>query len=88
MLSHTYNMRLNSLTAIEESTPTKVSPSNDKINDTPSHTNANTTQFSETTTLIKNLKKKMTSRFDGLDNELLNLKDIIIKVLQVENERP
>ena len=29
----------------------------------------------------------MTSRYDGLDNELLNLKDIIIKNLQVENER-
>ena len=29
----------------------------------------------------------MTSRFDGLDNELLNLKGIIIKNLQVENER-
>ena len=29
----------------------------------------------------------MTSRFDGLDNELLNLKDVIIKKLQVENER-
>ena len=28
----------------------------------------------------------MTSRFDGLDNELLNLKDVIIKNLQVENE--
>ena len=29
----------------------------------------------------------MTSRFDDLDNELLNLKDVIIKNLQVENER-
>ena len=29
----------------------------------------------------------MTSRFDGLDNELLNLKDVIIKKLQAENER-
>ena len=29
----------------------------------------------------------MTPRFDGLDNELLNLKDVIIKNLQVENER-
>ena len=29
----------------------------------------------------------MTSRFDGLGNELLNLKDLIIKNLQVENER-
>ena len=29
----------------------------------------------------------MTSRFDGLDNDLLNLNDVIIKNLQVENER-
>ena len=28
----------------------------------------------------------MTSRFDGLDNEFLNLKDVIIKNFQVENE--
>ena len=29
----------------------------------------------------------MTSRFDGLDIELLKLKDVIIKNLQVENKR-
>ena len=29
----------------------------------------------------------MTSRFDGLDIELLNLKDVIIKNIQVQNER-
>ena len=29
----------------------------------------------------------MTSRFDGLDTKLLNLKDVIIKNLQIENER-
>ena len=29
----------------------------------------------------------MASRFDGLDNDLLNLNDVIIKNLQVENER-
>ena len=86
MLSHNYNTRLNSLTAIEESTPTKVSISNDTTVDTPSQTNANTIQFSETTTLIINLEKKMTSRFDGLDNELLNLKDVIIKNVEVENK--
>ena len=28
----------------------------------------------------------MTSRFDGLDHEILNLKDIIVKNLQVEND--
>ena len=86
MLSHNYNKRLNSLTSNEESTPTEVSTSNDAIVEAPSQTNANTYQFSETATLIINLEKKMTSRFDGLDNELLNLKDVIIKNLQVENE--
>ena len=29
----------------------------------------------------------MLSCFDGLDKELLNLKDVIIKDLQVENQR-
>ena len=29
----------------------------------------------------------VTSIFDGLDNELLNLKDVIIKNLQVEKKR-
>ena len=42
--------------------------------------------FPKTATLIINLEKKMTSRFDGLDIELLKLKDVIIKNLQVENE--
>ena len=87
MLSHNYKTRLNSLSSVEESTPTEVSASNYTIVDTPSQTNANTTQFSETGTLIINLEKKMTSRFDGLDNELLNLEDVSIKNLQVENER-
>ena len=86
MLSHSYNARLNSLTSNEESTLTEVSASNDAIVDAPSQTNATTSQFSETATLIINLEKKMTSRFDGLDIELLNLKDVIIKNLQVENE--
>ena len=87
MLSHNYNTRLNSLTSNEESTLTEVSASNDAIVDATSQTNATTSQFSETATLIINLEKKMTSRFDGLDIELLNLKDVIIKNLQVENER-
>ena len=42
MSSHNYNTRLNSLSSIEESTPTEVSASNDTIADTPSQTNANT----------------------------------------------
>ena len=61
MLLHNYNTRLNSLTSIEESTPTEGSASNDTTVDTPSQTNANTTQFSETATLIINLEKKILS---------------------------
>ena len=86
MSSHSYNTRLNSLISNEESTLTEVSASNDAIFDAPSQTSATISQFSETS-LIINLEKKMTSRFDGLDIELLNLKDVIIKNLQVENER-
>ena len=32
------------------------------------------------------MEKKLISRFDGLDKEILNLKDIIIKNLEVENQ--
>ena len=87
MSSHNYNTRPNSLTSNEESTLTKRSASNDAIVDPPSQTNATISQFSKTVILIINLGKKMTSWFDGLDIELLNLKDVIIKNLQVENER-
>ena len=87
MSSHNYNTRLNFLTSIEESTPTKASASNDTVVDTSSQTNINTSQVSKTAILIINMEKKMTTRFDGLDYELLNLKDVIIKNLQVQNER-
>ena len=40
-----------------------------------------------TSDLIINLEKKTLSYFDGLDKELLNLKYVIIKDLQVENQR-
>ena len=86
MSSRNYNTRLNSLTSNEESTLTEVSASNDAIVDAPSQTNATTSQLSETATLIINLEKKMSSRFDGIDIQLLNLKDVIIKNLPVENE--
>ena len=58
MSSHNYNTRLNSLTSIEESTSTEVGASNDTIVDTPSQSNANTSQFSETATLILIWKKR------------------------------
>ena len=41
----------------------------------------------QTSDPIINLEKKMLSRFDGLDKELLNLKDVIIKGLQFETQR-
>ena len=41
----------------------------------------------QTSNLIINLEKKILSRFDGLNKELLNLKDVIIKDLQLENQR-
>ena len=40
-----------------------------------------------TTQNISNLESTLLSRFDKLSNELLNVKDVIIKNLQVENER-
>ena len=40
--------------------------------------------FSE---FIMNLEKTLLMRFDGVDNELLNLKDVVIKNLQIENQR-
>ena len=41
----------------------------------------------ETFELIINLESKLLLRFDDLDKEMLNLKDVIIKDLQVENQR-
>ena len=87
MSSQNCNTRLNSLTLNKESTLTKVSASNDAIVEAPSQTNSNTYQFYETASLIINLKKKMTSRFHGRDNELFKLKDVIINNFQVEDER-
>ena len=42
--------------------------------------------ISETANLILSLEKKLISRFNGLDKEKLNLKDVIIKNLQEENQ--
>ena len=40
----------------------------------------------QTSEITINLEKKaLSSRFDGLDKELLNLKYVIIKYLEVEN---
>ena len=39
----------------------------------------------QTSQITINLEKKALSRFDGLDKELLDLKNVIIKYLEVEN---
>ena len=46
-----------------------------------------TTTSVATSENITNLETKLLSRFDELSKELLNVKDVIIKNLQVENER-
>ena len=48
---------------------------------------SNENSTSETSELIINLKSKLLLRFDNLDKEMLNLKDVIIKDLQVVNQR-
>ena len=40
-----------------------------------------------TSELIMNLDSKLLLRFDNSDKEILNLKDVIIKDIQVENQR-
>ena len=44
-------------------------------------------QATKISNLIINLEKKLISRFDGVDKVILNLKDVIIKNLQLENQR-
>ena len=40
----------------------------------------------DTCQVIINLEKKMITRFDGLEKELLNITDVIIKDLQIESQ--
>ena len=56
---------------------------NTRQNSLPSNGNSNP----ETSELIINLESKLLLRFDNLDKEMLNLKDVIIKDVQVENQR-
>ena len=41
----------------------------------------------DTIAFIKSLETKLLARFDGIDQELLNIKDVVIKNLQVENQK-
>lgn len=79
MSSHNYNTRHNSLASNERN---DVPESNSTIDN-----QENNPTPCETTDLIINLEKKLLSRFDGLDNEILNIKNIVIKELQHENQR-
>ena len=57
-------------------------------NQTPQQSNVSTDQSSnDETSLIAHLESKLLSRFDNLSAEFLNLKGVIIKNLQIENER-
>ena len=57
-------------------------------NQTTQQSNVSTDQSSnDETSLIARLESKLLSRFDNLSPEFLNLKDVVIKNLQIENER-
>ena len=71
--AHNYNTRQNSVSV------------NGNVPSTPE--NLSTVENSSFSELIMNLEKTMLMRFDGVDNELLNLKDVVIKNLQIENQR-
>ena len=68
MMSHVYNTRNNPLSTIEENLSSEA---NFKASES--------SVISETANLILSLQKKLISRFDGLDKEILNLKEVIIK---------
>ena len=76
MISHVYNTRNNPVSTIAENVS--------------SDENLKASEFSvisERADLILNLKKKLISRFNGSGKEVLNLKDVIIKNLQVKNQQ-
>ena len=76
MTSHVYNTSNNPLSTIKEYVSSDVN-----------FEASESSVISETANLILNLEKKLISKFDSLDKEILNLKDVIIKNLQVENQR-
>ena len=71
--AHNYNTRQNSVSL------------NGNVPSTPE--NSSTPEMSSFSELINNLEKTMLMRFNGEDKELLNLKDVVIKNLQIENQR-
>ena len=70
MTSHVYNTRINPVSTIEENVSSEA---NFKVSES--------SVISETANLILCLEKKLISRrSDGLDKEILNLKDVFIKI--------
>ena len=59
---------------------------NTRYNPLVANNEENNVSDQQTPDLIINLEKKILSCFDGLDKELFNLKDMIIKDLQAENQ--
>ena len=72
MKSHSYNTRNNSLASNGSNLESRSD---------------NRPATLDTCKLIINLEKKMLLHFDGLDKELLNMKVVIIKDLQIENQQ-
>ena len=75
MASGFYNTRNNPVTAIEWNVS---SDANSEASES--------SVISETANLNLSLEKKLISRLDGVDKEILNSKDVIIKNLQVKNQ--
>ena len=73
MSNHSYHTR-NNTPFTEQQTPPQSNVSTDKSSNNES-------------SQIGRLEAKLLSGFDNLSTEFLNLKDIIIKNLQIENER-
>ena len=71
-MSHSYNTRKNSLASNGNGLEKSIEIS-------PEFSSDNRTATLDTGKLIINLEKKMLTCFDGLDKELLNIKDVIIK---------
>ena len=76
MTSHIYNTRKNALSTIEENLSSEVN-----------FEASESFVISKKVNLILSLEKKLNSRFVVLDTKILNLKYVIIKNLQVENQR-
>ena len=80
MTSHSYNTRNNPLASNGNG------PEN-SIEISPEFSSDNRPAALDSCGLIINLEEKMLMRFHSLDRELLNIKDVIKKDLQTENQR-